>query len=143
MEVFCLQNWKLIWRQFIGTYNRLILNIPSTICIFERVQSFFSIDVSRTDACYKNKASIEREGVKICEMIRYFQGINSYTLEVYLSWLFYYFHQGNPAKMFVTWIIYCMIINWVIYIRYESYIEAVKIMLLNFWCILILSTFTY
>ena len=35
------------------TYNRLILNIAGTICIFESVKTFLSIDVSRTDASWK------------------------------------------------------------------------------------------
>lgn len=47
------------------TYNRLILNIASTICIFESVETFLGIDVSRTytswkkcDICSKKKNEI-------------------------------------------------------------------------------------
>lgn len=53
------------------TYNRLILNIACTICIFEGIKTFLSIDVSRANASWEkgNHFVIEKH-VKILILIR-------------------------------------------------------------------------
>jgi len=62
----------------VETYNRLILNIASTVCILESVESFLGIDISRTYASWAKGNHFRIE--KHVKVLLFFISSKSFTL---------------------------------------------------------------